>query len=39
MALVLLAGQYMRVWEAAKHPFDQEVLTQWRHQDGAVADR
>jgi galactonate dehydratase len=24
--------------EAAKHPFEQEVLMQWWHQDGAVAD-
>ena len=24
--------------EAARHPFEQEVLMQWWHQDGAVAD-
>jgi galactonate dehydratase len=24
--------------EAAKHPFEQEVLMQWWHPDGAVAD-
>jgi galactonate dehydratase len=24
--------------EAARHPFAQEVLMQWWHQDGAVAD-
>jgi len=24
--------------EAAKHPFEQEVLMQWWHQDGSVAD-